>query len=150
MSNRSSEPGTTAAPARTTETPLQLPGVGTAFSVLGRLLRLRCPHCGLGAVLTHRAAVHERCVSCGFRFERSDDNYFMGAMFFNFMMGTGLFAAALFSMLAFSGPAIPWGMLQWALPVLLGISMVALYPVSKVVWLAVDVLVRPVTAAELA
>lgn len=141
---------TAAAPTRSTETPLQLPSMGMTFRLLGRVFRLRCPHCGRGAVLTRKAAVRERCASCGFRFERSEDNYFMGAMFFNFMMGTGLFAVALFAIIAFSGPAIPWDMLQWVIPVVLVISMVVLYPVSKIVWLAVDVLVRPVTDAELA
>jgi uncharacterized protein (DUF983 family) len=100
-------------------------------------------------VLTRRSGVNERCSQCNFRFERSEENYFMGAMFFNFMMGTSLFIGTLFAILAFSGPTIPWDMLQYVLPILLGVSMVILYPVSKVVWLAVDVMVRPVTASEL-
>lgn len=128
---------------------MEIPSVGRAFRLLGRVLRLRCPHCGRGAVLIGWSGVRERCVACGFHYERSDDSYFMGAMFFNFMMGTTLFAIALFSIIAFSGPNIPWDVLQWAIPVILGFCMVALYPVSKVVWLAIDVLVRPVTSAEL-
>lgn len=127
-----------------------MPSMGRSFRLLARALRLRCPNCGQGAVLSGFASVHERCASCNFHFERSADNYFMGAMFFNFMMGTFLFAAALFAIIAFSGPTIPWDTLTWAIPLLLGVSMVALYPVSKVVWLTIDVLVRPVTAGELA
>jgi uncharacterized protein (DUF983 family) len=126
-----------------------MPSAGRALRIVARVFRLRCPHCGGGAVLDRRARVHERCSRCNFRFERSEDNYFMGAMFFNFMMGTSLFAVALFSIIAFSGPNIPWDLLGYVIPVVLGVCMVALYPVSKVVWLAVDVMVRPVTPAEL-
>jgi uncharacterized protein (DUF983 family) len=134
---------------RTTESPMEMPSVGRAFRLLGRVIRLRCPHCGRGRVLSGFAGVREHCSACGFHYERSDDNYFMGAMFFNFMMGTTLFAIVLFSIIAFSGPNIPWDTLQWAIPVVLGFCMVALYPASKVVWLAVDVAVRPVTSPEL-
>ena len=134
---------------RTTDSPLAMPSSGLALRIVARVLRLRCPHCGGGHVLNRRAGVNDRCARCNFRFERSEENYFMGAMFFNFMMGTSLFAAALFAIIAFSGPVIPWDMLQYALPILLGVCMVVLYPVSKVVWLAIDVMLRPVTASEL-
>jgi uncharacterized protein (DUF983 family) len=134
---------------RTTDSPLDMPSTGLALRILARVLRLRCPHCGGGHVLNRRGGVNDRCARCNFRFERSEENYFMGAMFFNFMMGTGLFAATLFAIIAFSGPDIPWDMLGYVLPILLGVCMVVLYPVSKVVWLAVDVLLRPVTASEL-
>jgi uncharacterized protein (DUF983 family) len=134
---------------RTTESPMEMPSVGRALRLLGRVVRLRCPHCGRGRVLSGFAGIRERCSTCGFHYERSDDNYFMGAMFFNFMMGTTLFAIVLFAIIAFSGPNIPWDTLQWAIPVALGFCMVALYPVSKIVWLAVDVMVRPVTSPEL-
>jgi uncharacterized protein (DUF983 family) len=116
---------------RTTESAMELPSMGRAFRLLGRVLRLRCPHCGRGRVLSGFAGVRERCAACGFHYERSDDNYFMGAMFFNFMMGTGLFAIALFSIIAFSGPNIPWDTLQWAIPAILGVCMVALYPCRR-------------------
>jgi uncharacterized protein (DUF983 family) len=142
------DPIAPAAP-RTTDSPLDMPSTGLALRIFARVLRLRCPHCGGGHVLNRRAGVNDRCARCNFRFERSEENYFMGAMFFNFMMGTSLFAAALFAIIAFSGPTIPWGMLQYVLPILLGVCMVVLYPVSKVVWLAVDVMLRPVTPPEL-
>ncbi|MCY7379743.1 MAG: DUF983 domain-containing protein [Gemmatimonadaceae bacterium] len=100
-------------------------------------------------MLNRRAGVRDRCLACGFRYERSDDNYFMGAMFFNFMIGATLFMVALFSIIAFSGPDIPWDMLGYVIPILLGVCMVILYPFSKVVWLGVDVMMRPVTADEL-
>ncbi|MDB4887432.1 MAG: putative rane protein [Gemmatimonadetes bacterium] len=150
MASRVHNPGP-AAPGtpRTTDSPLDMPSTGLALRILVRVLRLRCPHCGGGHVLNRRAGVNDRCAECNFRFERSEENYFMGAMFFNFMMGTSLFVAALLAIIAFSGPTIPWDMLQYVLPILLAVCMVVLYPVSKVVWLAVDVMLRPVTAPEL-
>jgi uncharacterized protein (DUF983 family) len=134
---------------RTTDSPLDMPSTGLALRIFARAVRLRCPHCGGGHVLNRRAGVNDRCARCNFRFERSEENYFMGAMFFNFMMGTSLFAASLFAIIAFSGPSIPWDTLQYVLPILLAVCMVVLYPVSKVVWLAIDVMLRPVTAPEL-
>lgn len=134
---------------RTTESPLELPTVGRAFVLLGRVLRLRCPHCGRGAVLTRRAGVRHRCAVCGLRFERSDDGYFSGAMYFGLMMGETLFCIALLVTMLVSWPDVPWDALTYIAPLGMIVVMLLLIPVSKVVWLAVDILVRPVTGAEL-
>ena len=103
-------------PVRTTETELEVPSVARALRLLGRFLRLRCPHCGGGPVLARWrvgrpwGVIRDRCPACHFRFERSDDGYFSAAML-------------LFPLL--------------------------FYPVSKVLWLTIDVMLRPVTPAEL-
>lgn len=134
---------------RTTESPLELPTLGRACVLLGRVLRLRCPHCGRGAVLTRRASVHRRCAACGLRFERSDDGYFSGAMYFGLMMGETVFGLALLVTMLASWPDVPWDALTYIAPIGMIVVMLLLIPFSKVVWLAVDILVRPVTAAEL-
>lgn len=133
---------------RTTDSALSLPSAGRAASLLWRLLRLRCPHCGEGHVLGRWGKVRDRCTGCNFRYQRSDENYFSGAMFFAFLIGAGSFIVVFLAVLAFTSPNVPWDALEYA-PVVIGLGMLLFYPIARVVWLVVDVLVRPVTSAEL-
>src|SRR4051812_45140095 len=72
---------------RTSDSPLRMPSLDQAIRGFALALRLRCPHCGKGFVLTRFGAVRERCVECGLRFMRTDDNYFGGAVFFGLFCG---------------------------------------------------------------
>jgi uncharacterized protein (DUF983 family) len=135
---------------RTTESALDMPSVGRALLLASRALRLRCPHCGKGSVLKSFNAVHERCTGCGFRFCRSDDDYFSGAMFFGMMIGETLAVFAIAAGIWITYPNVPWSFLQYAIPVVLLAVMIVLFPVSRVVWLAIDVMLRPVELSELA
>ena len=134
---------------RTTESALDMPSAGRALLLASRALRLRCPHCGKGRVLKGFNAVHERCSSCGFRFCRSDDDYFSGAMFFGMMIGETLAVLGIAAAIWATYPDVPWSFLQYAIPVVLLGVMIALFPLSRVVWLAIDVLLRPVEPSEL-
>jgi len=139
--------------ARSTESALALPSLGRALSLLGRAVRLRCPHCGRGAVLRgwHPrtwGAVRERCSSCGFRYTRSDDRYFAGAMLCNLLLAELLFAVAFVTAVLLTWPAVPWDGLTYAMAAAMAAGPVLFYPLSVVLWLTVDVLVRPVTRAE--
>ena len=134
---------------RMTDTPMTTPSARRAFGALTRAVRLRCPHCGRGRVLHRWYGMHERCSVCHFRFERSDENYFQGAMFINFMIGGFTFAASLLGVLMLSWPNVPWNALTFGAPIVMLIFMVLLYPISKVVWLTVDVTIRPVMPQEL-
>jgi uncharacterized protein (DUF983 family) len=134
---------------RTTESALDMPSAGRAVLLASRALRLRCPHCGEGRVLKGFNAVQDHCSACGFRFTRSDDNYFSGAMFFGMMIGETLAVLVIGAAIWITYPNIPWNFLQYAIPVVLLAVMIALFPVSRVVWLAIDVMLRPVEASEL-
>ncbi len=78
------------------------------LTVLGRALRLRCPHCGQAPVLISWGKIHERCSHCHFRFERSSDSYFTGAMFFNLITAEFLFAVGMGSAIVAMWPDINW------------------------------------------
>ena len=134
---------------RTTDSPLEMPSARRAFALLLRALRLRCPNCGRAPVLQRWFVVRARCASCAFRYERSDENYFQGAMFVNFMLGGFTFALSLLAVLVLSWPDVPWNALTFGAPVIMLVFMIMLYPVSKVIWLTVDVMLRPVTSDEL-
>ena len=135
--------------ARTTETDLDLPSVGRMLQVAWRTATLHCPHCGRGWVLKSFNAVHARCSACGFRFCRSDDDYFSGAMFFGILIGETLAVLGIFGVIMLTWPDVPWTWLQYGAPLVLLAVMIAVFPLSRVVWLGVDVLVRPVGAEEL-
>jgi uncharacterized protein (DUF983 family) len=137
-----------AAPRRTTDSPLHLPSTRDALRVLRRTLALRCPHCGLGAVLRWQGSVRRRCSSCNFRYERSDENYFSGAMFFGLLFGEFIFGIAFLIVLVSMWPNVPWDTITWAMPLGMVVVLIFWIPISRVVWLAVDVLVRPVQAHE--
>ncbi len=134
---------------RTTDSSLHLPSPGDAFRLFGRVARLRCPHCGNGPVLRKTGAVMRRCSGCNLRFERSDENYFSGAMFFGLMLGEAILGLSILIICIAMSPNVPWDTLQWAGPLGCLLVMIVVIPVSRVVWLGVDVLVRPVQAEEL-
>ena len=70
-------------------------------------------------------------------------------MFFGLLIGETLFAIALGATIIITWPSIPWDAITYGAPIGMIAVMLVLLPVSKVVWLGVDVLVRPVTASEL-
>lgn len=120
------------------------------WSVLRTMLRLRCPHCEQGPVIRRHFDVFERCNGCGFKFCRDGDPaYFGGATFINYMVCGGLVLTTLLVTVFASQPNVPWDLLASTLPALAVAAIVAFYPVSKVIWLTMDVWVRPVEAAEL-
>jgi len=70
-------------------------------------------------------------------------------MFFGLLMGEFLYGIALAITIASMWPNIPWDTMTWALPLGILLVMIFVIPVSRVVWLTVDVLVRPIQADEL-
>ena len=134
---------------RTTESALVVPSIARTLRITGRAFRFRCPHCGRGKVIRGWAGVRERCSGCGFRFERSSDNYFAGAMLTNIIIAELIFVVLLVGTLWATWPEVPWDLLQYGGAAAMVVLPIALYPFSKVTWLAADVLIRPVTPEEL-
>ena len=117
--------------------------------LFGRAFALRCPNCGRGPVLRHWLKLRVRCGTCGLRMERGEHDYFVGSIFILFTLAGILVLGTLVVTLVASWPAVPWDVLQYGLPVMVALSMPALYPFSKLVWLAFDLMLRPVTPEEL-
>jgi uncharacterized protein (DUF983 family) len=99
--------------------------------------------------MTWRGSIRPRCSVCNFRYERSDENYWGGAMFFGYLFGAFAFAIVLLITLIILWPNVPWDTLQWAIPVGMAVFLLFWVPISRVVWLSVDILVRPVQPKEL-
>ena len=132
----------------TTETPLEMPTFRRALLFAGRAVRLRCPNCGVGKVLGGFGTVRDRCSECHFRFARSGPEYFTGAMFCNFLIAEFLFATCFATAVVMTWPDVPWDAMTWVAVAGAVIVPVTMYPFSKIAWLTIDTLVRPVTPEE--
>lgn len=100
-------------------------------------------------MIRHWLRMRERCPRCGLRVERGERDYFIGSMMFNLVLAELLFAAIFVATLVGTWPDVPWDTLEWAAPLLMLAAPLVLFPFSKLVWLAFDVMFRPVSEAEL-
>jgi uncharacterized protein (DUF983 family) len=128
---------------------LNVAGPRQAARYIGRALRLRCPNCGGGPVLENWFKLRVRCGNCGIRLERGEHDYLSGSILLSYSVGTLVFAAALAWMIIANWPVVPWGMLEIVLPAIILIFPVVFFPFSKLLWLAADLIMRPVSPEEL-
>ncbi len=110
---------------------------------LRRALTRRCPYCGSPGIYDGYFALRERCPVCGVRFER-EEGYFLGAYALNLVvaefLGLGLAIALIFGTDLRDLPLI-W---QEVIAVALAIAFpVALFPFSRTVWIAMDLIFHP-------
>ncbi|HEY3972570.1 MAG TPA: DUF983 domain-containing protein [Candidatus Sulfotelmatobacter sp.] len=116
----------------------------TDVSALQGILRQLCPRCRAGKIFRQSVwlfpRMHERCPSCGLKFER-EDGYFLGAMYIGY--GLGIAAIAVLA-------ALVWALLRWPFmkSAIAGIVLfVPLAPVltwmARVLWIYLDQGVDP-------
>jgi len=134
---------------RQTQTGLVVPGFRQTARLFGRALLLRCPNCGRGPVLENWLKLRVRCGSCGLRLQRGEHDYFIGSMMILFVLAGSLLLGVLVVTLLVTWPDVPWDLLQNGLPILMIVALPALFPFSKLLWLAFDLMLRPVTPSEL-
>lgn len=115
-----------------------------------RGLLLRCPNCGSRGLCESWFRMRERCPRCGFRLDRHEgEDYFLGGMMFNIVLSELIFAAGFVIALLATWPDVPWTLLEWVGIPFMVLAPVLFYPLSKTVWLAFDVMFRPIHAGEL-
>ena len=128
---------------------LDAPSPGRTLRLLSRAATLRCPNCGGRPMLQHWLRMRERCPRCGLRVERGEGDYFLGSMMFNLVLAELIFAVLFVGFIVAAWPDVPWDRLEWiALPPMIAAPFV-LFPFSKLVWLAFDLLLRPLSEREL-
>jgi uncharacterized protein (DUF983 family) len=128
--------------------PEELSG-GRALRLYGRALRLRCPHCGEGRIKGSWMKMKRTCPSCGLRTERGEEDFFLGAMMFNMVLAEFLVVVVMVGLVVALWGHVPWDGLLWGS---LGLAVVApflFYPFGHTIWLASDILIRPVTEEEM-
>jgi len=91
----------------------------------------------------------EDCPRCGFHFERIEGHW-LGSLGLNTIVTFSLLFVVLTSALFATVPDVPVGALV-VTGVLIGLLFpLAFFPVSRTLWTAVDLLMRPPSAEELA
>jgi len=113
---------------------------------VGRLLRRglarRCPLCGSGGLFRRWFTIVDRCPRCGFRLERIEGHW-LGALGINTMVSITLVLVAV--VVAFIA-TYPDGSVTGAVAAIVATAVVvplAFYPVSKTMWSAIDLAMRP-------
>ena len=120
-----------------------------AALLLGRALRLRCPNCGARDIFGSWGKLRQRCPECGLWLERGEGDYYLGAYMVALMAVEGLFAIGFVLILVITWPDPPWEVIQWGGALVLAAGVIVCYPYSKTIWLAIDLMFRPVTLDDL-
>jgi len=116
--------------------------------MLRRGLTKRCPLCGTGRLFDRYFTMKQRCPGCGLRFARIEGSW-TGDLGINTIVTFGLM------LLAFIGATLlMWNNLNvMVLAVIVAVIAVlfpvAFFPFTKTIWLAIDVVLRPVETDEL-
>ena len=108
-----------------------------------RALGMRCPHCGYRPVTRRWLYLLDVCRRCRLRLDRGEQDYFLGAMVFNMAFAEGIFAVGLIGVIYLTYPSPPWTAIYVGGIAAMILAPIALYPISKLCWLAFDLLFRP-------
>lgn len=116
--------------------------------LVGRAARLRCPRCGGGSIFRSPLELRDACPTCKLTLDRGESDYFLGAYLVNLVAVELLFAAAMAAVVLLTWPDPPWDLIQYGGATLMVLGAVLCYPFAKVLWLGVDVAMRPVEHEE--
>jgi uncharacterized protein (DUF983 family) len=114
-----------------------------ALLMLGRALRLRCPNCGQGKPFVSWLRMRSQCEVCGLAFERGEEGYQVGSYMFNIVAAELVFAAVFLAIVLATWPSPPWTLLQYGGIALMVVVPFVLFPFTKTLFLAFDLLFRP-------
>ncbi len=108
--------------------------------MIGRALRLRCPHCGERGVLQSWFTIRAACPHCGVSLVVSNS---VGANLLNLVTAEFILMIGLGTVVVRSAPDIPWTLLQFGAPLLMIVAPLLLYPFSKMLFVAFDLSLYP-------
>ena len=117
--------------------------------LLWRAVRLRCPNCGAKKLFASFGKLKQRCPECGLWLERGEGDYYLGAYMVALIFIETLFAVGFVAILMITWPDPPWDAIQWGGAIVLAAGVLVGYPFSKTIWLAIDLMFRPVTLDDL-
>ncbi|HEX7940276.1 MAG TPA: DUF983 domain-containing protein [Gemmatimonadaceae bacterium] len=121
-----------------------------ALLLLLRGLTLRCPNCGGGGLFASWFRLKPVCPTCGLPLDREEgEDYFLGGMMFNIVLSELVYGASLVAWIMATWPNPPWDLLEYVGVPFMLVTPILFYPLSKTVWLAFDVMFRPVRPEEL-
>jgi uncharacterized protein (DUF983 family) len=123
-------------------------GVGRAGGLLRRAVRLRCPNCGARGVVRRWFEMTPRCGGCDIMLDRGENDFFIGAYLVNLIVAELI--AAVFIALAVIAlwPDVSWTWMTRVGIALMIASPLFFFPISRMVWLAIDLTFQPATAKD--
>lgn len=122
----------------------------SAPRMVARGLAKHCAVCGQGHLFTRWFRMVERCPRCGYRFER-EEGFFLGAYVVNLAITEGLLIvlgmipAIILLASDPDAPLLPIAVTAFVAAVL---GPVVFYPWSRTIWVAIDLIIRPMEAKE--
>jgi uncharacterized protein (DUF983 family) len=124
--------------------PPEAPPALTTRRLLARGLARRCPLCGSGGLFRHWFTIVERCPRCGFRLERIEGHW-LGALGMNTIVSSAVLVVAVVAAFGLTYESESTSVIA-AVVVIVAVAVVvpmAFYPVSKTLWSAIDLAMRP-------
>jgi len=114
--------------------------LGRVRRVVGRVLSLTCPRCGVGRLFDGPFRMPPRCAVCGLVFER-ESGYFVGAIYVNYGITVTVTLLGYFALDAWLGLSVQFQLILWG-------GFTVAFPLwffrySKALWLSLDYLVDP-------
>jgi hypothetical protein len=88
------------------------------------------------------------CEQCGLRFER-EEGHWVGALISNTTVTFGTYLVVFVGGILVTWPEVPWSMVGTITIVANGAIPIAFYPVSKTLWLALELGWHPLEAQEI-
>lgn len=122
--------------------------VPTTSRRLLRALALHCPECGGHPLFKNWLQLQPRCPRCALKTDRANPDHFVGAYLVNLVVAELLFASGFALWLLSVWPNVPWGRIEFVLVGAMVVAPLLLYPFTRTVWLAADLIFDPPRASD--
>jgi hypothetical protein len=90
------------------------------------------------------------CPACHLRLDRGEKDFFIGAYTINLIVAELIVFFGGIGTLLVTWPDVPWTRLTWVMMALMVVCPIVLYPFSRQLWLATDLIFRPPELADFA
>ena len=131
-----------------TQSENNLPSTG---KMIRRSLMRQCPRCAnRSAWFTSWFKQGERCIGCGIKRTRDTDGHELGSMTIASVLNIVLIMAAIGIAIALTAPDVPVLTLYIVLASAALVFPVLTWPVTHTLWMAIDLVVRPMGVEEIA
>ena len=116
-------------------------------TLVRRGLAKKCPNCGHGRIFDSWFQLKQRCPTCGYLFER-EEGYWVSAIIVNTAVIEGLFLIVFIAVVLATAPDVEWVPLLVIAVVMNVLFPIFFYPLSKTLWMGIDLYFHPLEASE--
>jgi uncharacterized protein (DUF983 family) len=116
--------------------------------MVARALRRRCPLCGGSGLFEGWVEPRAMCPRCQLKLDRGEGDFFLGGYTLNFIAVELILSAFLLVGIVTTWPDVPWTLLLWVGAPVMVVVPIALYPSTRLLWLAIDLAMRPPGPAD--